>query len=405
MNFSQAVEYVKSLGLSTKSTDITRVKKALDALGQKNNFRVIHIAGTNGKGSVSSYVYNALLYSNIKAALFTSPDMFDIRERISANGKIISRTDFLRYTKIIKSKGLELSMFDFLYIMAVMFFNDKKIEVAVLETGLGGRFDATNTADKKIVTAITKIGIDHAAVLGTTVEQIAAEKCGIINNDITVTSFSQPKAALCIIKNSSKKLVVPDQSLLKPKEISPLGNRFIYKGIEYKTKMGGPHQIENALVAIEILENSGLAVTPDAIKKGLLGAFMPARLQVISNNPLVIVDGAHNIDGALALRQALSDYSGFTAVTGFMKDKDYDGILKTVSPLLDKAILVKPNNTLRALLPEELEKTAKKYIKNTECAGSIKEGIELAISYNKPVLVFGSLYLAANVLNILNFDN
>ncbi|MBR3144558.1 MAG: hypothetical protein IKF53_01515 [Clostridia bacterium] len=405
MNFSQAVEYVKSLGLSTKSADITRVKKALDALGQKNNFRVIHIAGTNGKGSVSSYVYNALLYSNIKAALFTSPDMFDIRERISANGKIISRTDFLRYTKIIKSKGLELSMFDFLYIMAVMFFNDKKIEVAVLETGLGGRFDATNTADKKIVTAITKIGIDHAAVLGATVELIAAEKCGIINNDITVTSFSQTKAALCIIKNSSKKLIVPDQSLLKPKEISPLGNRFIYKGIEYKTKMGGPHQIENALVAIEILENSGLAVTSDAIKKGLLSAFMPARLQVVSKNPLVIVDGAHNIDGALALRKALSDYSGFTAVTGFMKDKDYDGILKIVSPLLDKAILVKPNKTLRALLPEELEKTAKKYIKNTECAGSIKEGIELALSYNKPVLVFGSLYLAANVLNILNFDN
>ena len=164
MNFSQAVKYVKSLGLNTKSADIKRIKNALDVLEQKNNFRVIHIAGTNGKGSVSSYVYNALLSANIKAGLYTSPHMFDIRERIAANGKIISRTDFLRYTKIIKSKGLELSMFDFLYIMAVMFFNDAKIEVAVLETGLGGRFDATNTATDKIVTAITKIGIDHAKI-------------------------------------------------------------------------------------------------------------------------------------------------------------------------------------------------------------------------------------------------
>ena len=407
MKYNEILNYIHSLGKFPSKPSLERITAVCRKLNNpQNNFKAIHIAGTNGKGSVCAFLSSALISAGYKVGMFVSPFIVDFCERIQINGEYIGKDDLCRLSKKVIDTGVSLTEFEFITAVGFLFFSENKIDVAVLETGLGGRFDATNAIPAPCLSIITKIGLDHTAILGDTVSQIAEEKCGIIKGTKTVTSFNQPAEALSVIKAHSPCVIMPQKSSLTDVKINILGNSFVYEGDFYETSLGGEYQIENALTAIEALKNCGLKIDKSHIKRGLKTAFMPARLEAISRKPLVVIDGAHNPDGARALGSALKEYSDITAIIGVMRDKNYRQVLAETLPLCKNVICVKPTVS-RALPVEELAVEAQKHCKSVTAASSLKDALEYAKinCAGCPVFVFGSLYLAAEVRQLLKTEN
>lgn len=403
MNYKETLNYIHSLGLFSHPAGLDRITAVCERLSNpQNDFKAIHIAGTNGKGSVCAFVSSALSESGYNVGTFVSPFITDFCERIQVNGEYISRDDLCRLTQQVIDTGTTLTEFEFITAVVFLYFRERKVDVAVVETGLGGRFDATNILPPPLVSGITKIGLDHTAILGDTIEKITREKCGIIKNQNVVTSHRQTNAALSVIKDYARGVKTPDAKKLTVNEISVLGNSFVYDGTEYITGLGGEYQIENALLAIETLKSCGLITNSNHIKNGLKNAFIPARLEVVSRKPLIVVDGAHNPDGAQALAEALKKYDGCTAVIGVMKDKNYQSVLETTLPFCKNVICVTPTGA-RSLPAEELASQAKKRCENVFVAKSAEDAISMAkkITNGKPVFVFGSLYLASEIRPLL----
>ncbi|MBR2039894.1 MAG: bifunctional folylpolyglutamate synthase/dihydrofolate synthase, partial [Clostridia bacterium] len=274
MNYCETLEYIHSLGNFGLPAGLDRIKNVLSKLGNpQNEFKSIHIAGTNGKGSVTAFVSNVFKEAGYKTGTFISPYIIDFRERIQINGEYISEADLTRYAQSVKQTGVELTEFEFITALAFLYFKEQKIDVLVCETGLGGRFDATNALENKAVAVITKIGMDHTAVLGDTIEKIAEEKCGILRSCPTVTTPFQDNRALEVIKSKSQNLIIPDISKLDGE-----GNTYIYKGEKFEISLLGDFQTENSLVAVETVKNSGFDISQDIIYKGLKNTFFPARL-------------------------------------------------------------------------------------------------------------------------------
>lgn len=402
MKYIETLNYIHSLGAFSHKASLERITAVCQKLGNpQNKFKAIHIAGTNGKGSVSTFISTALKAAGYKVGTFVSPYIVDFCERIQINGEYISREDLCRISQKVIDTNIELTEFEFITTVGFLYFSENKIDIAVLETGLGGRFDATNVIDAPLVSVITKIGFDHTAILGDTIKQIAKEKCGIIKNNTVVTTFTQPQEALDVIKMSAPKLIIPIKNDLNNVNVSVLGNSFTYKNINYKTNLGGKYQIENAIVAIETLKSSGLGITEDNIKQGLLNAFIPARLEVLSQDPLIVIDGAHNPDGADALRAALKEYKNVTAIVGVMRDKNYDDVLAKTLPLCKSVICVTPN-VPRALPAKELSAVARQYCENVFIADNLYDALNIAKQNSNPIFVFGSLYLASEMRPLLN---
>ena len=399
MKYIETLNYIHSLGAFSHEASLKRITTVCQKLGNpQNDFRAIHIAGTNGKGSVSTFVSSALKAAGYKVGTFVSPYIVDFCERIQINGEYISQEDLCRLSQRVIDTKIDLTEFEFITAVGFLYFSENNIDIAVLETGLGGRFDATNVIDSPLVSVITKIGLDHTAVLGDTIEQIAKEKCGIIKGNTVVTTHTQPQSAYDIIKSYSQNVITPNINDLTNVNISVLGNSFTYKNQNYKTNLGGEYQIENALVAIETLKNCGLTITDDNIKRGLERAFIPARLEVVSKNPLIVIDGAHNPDGANALCEALKDGENITAIIGVMRDKNYKDVLSKTLPFCKNVICAKPNIP-RALPTDELANAAKYYSKNVFEAESLQNAIQLAKEKSKgnSIFIFGSLYLASEI--------
>ncbi len=395
-NFN-AFKYINSLSNFKFPASLKRVKRVMERFNNpQNSFCAVHIAGTNGKGSAVSMIASSLEFSYKKVGKFISPHIVDFRERIQINGEFISETDLNNYGERIKNTGTQLNKFEFITCLAFLYFAEKKVDIAVIETGLGGKLDATNVLENTSVSVITKIGLDHTEVLGDTKEKIAGEKCGIIKNGAVVTSPYQEKEVLEVIRGRKVGVVIPDTKSLEIISSSISGNSFIYKGVNYKTKMAGEFQIENALVAIETLKL--LDVKTEDIVKGIETAFIPARLQIIKQNPLVVVDGAHNPDGAAVLSRFLKDYKNATAVIGVMQDKDYKEVLKITLPLVKKVICITADNSERALKAEELALCAAEFCKDVTVCNGIEELENLLKKEKNETFIFGSLYLAVNVL-------
>lgn len=407
MNYKETLNYIHSLGAFSHKASLERITAACEKLGNpQNDFKSIHIAGTNGKGSTCAFVTSALMAAGYKVGAFVSPFITDFCERIQINGKYITHDDLCRLSQKVIDTGVALTEFEFITAVGFLYFSENKIGVAVLETGLGGRFDATNAIPKPLVSVITKIGLDHTAVLGDTLSQIAEEKCGIIKADNVVTSHNQPTDALSVIKNHAPNAIIPDVADLKDVKRSVLGNSFIYKDMCYETSLGGDYQIENALIAIETLKNCGLPINETDIKTGLKNAFIPARFEVVSRNPLIVIDGAHNPDGANALRSVLKDYKNVTAIIGVMRDKNYKEVLSKTLPLCENVICVSPN-VHRSLSVEKLAQAAHKYCYNVFVADTLENAISLAKdkANDNPIFIFGSLYLASQIRPLLNLKN
>lgn len=407
MNYKETLDYIHSLGMFSHPAGLERIKKLLNALDNpQDRFPAIHIAGTNGKGSVSVMVAAALKKEGYKVGLFTSPYIVDFRERITANGEFISEDDLCRLAERVKATNIAVTEFEFITAVGFLYFAETGCDIVVAETGLGGRLDATNTLKNVPVSVITKIGLDHTAILGNSIEEITREKCGIIKNNKVVTVGTQSKEALRVIKEFSPDAIIPETPKTLSTDIS--GNTFIYKGEEFSTGLIGEFQIENAAAAIEVLRNCGFKISDASIKWGIKNAFIPARMEILSQSPLTMLDGAHNPDGASALAKFMEKYSGkITALIGVMKDKDYKDVLSLTLKHCKSVVCVTPNDLPRALKGDELMKEAKEYCSDVISANTLLEGFEIAKAKagKDPIFIFGSLYLASNIRNLIFCDN
>ena len=402
MTYNECLNYIHSLGNFTLPATLDRINLCLERLGNpQNNFEAIHIAGTNGKGSVSVMLAKVFETAGKKCGLFISPYIIDFRERIQINGQYISEADLCRLAERVMATNVSLTEFEFITAVAFLYFSEQKIDILVCETGLGGRLDATNSLTRKLAAVITKIGLDHTAILGDTIEQIAGEKCGIIKNCPVVSNPCQEKAALNVLKKSAKELYLPSiKEAVKTSE-----NTFIYNNREYTLSLKGDYQIENALTVLETLKAVNSDIPYNIIYKALASTYFPARMETVSKSPLIVIDGAHNPDGAAALAKELKKYEGkAVAIIGAMKDKDFETVLETTLPYCKAAITVRVENMPRAESAENLAAAASKY-----CEAVTAKDYEAALKLAKekagdnPIFVFGSLYLAADIRKLFKF--
>ncbi|MCL1972717.1 MAG: bifunctional folylpolyglutamate synthase/dihydrofolate synthase [Endomicrobia bacterium] len=402
---------------------LSRIKKFLDAAGNpQDKFKCVHIAGTNGKGSVAVLIANALKESGYKTALYTSPHLIDITERINVDGKNISKKRFNGICEkyLALAQKHKLSYFEYLTAVAFIYFAQKKVKIAVIETGLGGRFDATNVIKNPLVCVITSISSDHKEVLGNTVAKIAFEKAGIIKSGADTVCGNLPGAALETVKKKSKPFVLGKDFKAENTKINRLkkSQSFDYCGIEKKIKninlsLLGEYQFQNAAVAaccIELLNNKNFVVPDKILKQSFFKTRWPARFDLrkaaLKDKRInLIIDGSHNEQGINAFTDALGAFYNkkLCFLFAVMKEKDYKKIIKKIIPYASKVILVKIQND-RAVDADKLEKEFLKYKfdKKILKAGSTAAALDM-LSNGETAAVVGSLYLAGEILkNIYN---
>ena len=393
MNYNETLSHIHSLGNFSLPPTLDRIKKVLEKLSNpQNNFKAIHIAGTNGKGSVSAMLHSVFKEAGYKTGLYISPFIIDFRERIQICGEFISEEDLCRLTQKVIDTKVQLTEFEFITAVAFLYFSEQKCDIAIVETGLGGRLDATNSIEKPIANIITKIGLDHTSILGDTIEQITKEKCGIIKDCPVIINHNQPNKALEILKKYNP--IIPDKSDLKVLKSDVFGNEFIYKNELFITSLSGKYQIENALMVIEMSILLGIDIK--IIKAAIANTFFPARAEVISKKPLVVLDGAHNPDGAVVLSEIMKKYNGkITAIIGMCRDKACEEVLKITLPFCKSAVTVDIEGFSRSISAFELKTISEKYC-STEIADSYDVAIQ-KVKDDEVIFVFGSLYLASAI--------
>lgn len=413
MNYNETLEYIHSLLKFGIKPGMERIDALLEKLGNpQNKLKCIHVAGTNGKGSTCAYISSVLQAAGYRVGLFTSPFVVDFRERIQICGRYITENEISALASEIRciaeeneAVGLGPTEFEFITALAFEYFNGQGCDYAVIETGLGGLLDSTNVISNPLVSVITNIAYDHTAVLGDTIEEITAQKCGIIKHGCPVVLSPQShdyveKAVAGYALENDCSFTICESSWAEVVSSGLSGSKFIYDNEEYSVSMIGRHQIGNAVTAIEALSSSRIELTAGQIKRGLESASVPARLEVIFKNPLVILDGAHNPDGAAAMYGCLKTHAGeFTAICGMMSDKDYKKVLKIAAPLLKSMIAVNVEGNSRGLPAEALAEAAADYINEVVVAADYDEALALAFekSGGRPVLIFGSFYLAGDI--------
>lgn len=360
MIYNEALIFIlgkQSLGIMP---GLTRIMNLLETMGNpQNEIKIIHIAGTNGKGTVAKTINNALIDSGHKVGLFSSPWIDDYREQIQINNEFISEEDFAFY--VDKYKDNDCTEFEFLTAIMYKYFADNKVDYAVVECGMGGKGDSTNVEQSNI-SVITSISLDHTAFLGDTVEQIAEEKSGIIRKNSTCVLYPNPNVEH-IFDGKCKKLI--------------------------NVKEQGNFKKNNLATANAVLKILGVPTVEQC-------AQLPARQEYIGN---VMLDGAHNKNGAQALEPYLPN-GKVTAVIGMMKDKDVDGYLSIIAPHLNRIITTTPDNP-RSMPAEELKHLAQKYCKDVVAVDSSNEAVALAKQDENFKLVCGSFYLAREVRNLI----
>lgn len=416
--YERSLSYIHSLLKFGTRPGLERVSALLDELGRpQDKLKFVHVAGTNGKGSFCTMMSEILKSAGYKTGLFTSPYVFDFRERIQINGEMISEEELCEITAEVKAaaekiaeRDLQPTEFEFITAVALKYFADKNCDVVVLEVGLGGRLDSTNIIKTPLLSAIMSISLDHMAVLGDTVEEIAAEKSGIIKeNGVTVCFSRQDERAEKIIRKTAEEkgnLYIkssPDDIKVLSCDLS--GTKAVYKDMEIFIPLIGEHQVYNAQTAVDAalaLNDRDLSISPENIIDGISKARIPARTELFGKNPLTILDGAHNREGVEALLSNLNKFlkdRKLTVIMGMMEDKEYEFAAYEISKLAKTFTGVLPSNP-RAVSPKVLAEIAKKNCSDVFTCENPAEAYRRI--YEKAqkddiILVCGSLYLAGDV--------
>ena len=426
MTTQQAIDALHALPrMGQGAPGLARMQNLCDHLGNpEKELQCIHIAGTNGKGSLAAMTSSILTAAGYKTGLTISPYVVDFRERFQIDGEMIPPRTLANLTEkvldaidAIEAEGGEKPVeFEAVTALAFLWFAREKCDLVVLETGLGGRCDATNVVPHKLVAAITKIGYDHMEVLGDTLDKIAAEKAGIIKEGTVVVNYpDQPAEAMGPILTAAAEahtsIITPDKDDLTLLRGKRLENRIDYGGYRAALGLPGTHQANHAAMAVEIAlalwREFGYDISDDAILQGLADARMPARIEVLRRHPLLLLDGCHNPDGAKMLAATLTraDFEeNLVGVLGVLADKDYKDMLSDLAPCFAKIYTVTPNCP-RALSAEELQKEAR-FHTDAEAADGVADAIRKAVDYADEnnlagVVVCGSLYLAAEARPLL----
>jgi len=412
--YQQSLDYLYGLEKFGMIFGLTQVERILEAIGQPHQeVQAIHIGGTNGKGSTAAMMASILQKEGYRVGLYTSPHLIHFTERIKVNGKEIEQEEVAKLAgwmrERIEAAGIAplFTFFDFTTAMALLYFKQKRVDLAILEVGLGGRLDSTNVVNP-LLSIITNIAKDHEEYLGKSVLKIAREKAGIIKQGRPlITAASQPPvlrlfSKICQEKGSSCFRVGKE---LQYEYVPAAERNFNYKGLQRKLwgiplNLRGFHQIINAttaLGAMEVLEELGYPVSTDAMVEGLKEVDWPGRLEMVYAAPRVLLDGAHNPAGALVLKEALEkefQYRRLHLLIGIMKDKDIESILHLLAPLADHLLFTQPHDD-RAASPVLLRKILGPNGKKAEVIEDLKEAIErgLAITGEEDLLcITGSLY-------------
>ena len=426
MTFEQAFEYLVSTYGNGKKKGLDAMRAALAILGNpQEKLKIIHVAGTNGKGSFCAMMGSVLTEEGYAVGCFTSPHLQTIHERFTINGKMITDEDFARHVDIVARASKQLfgtedtfSYFEVLTLMAFSYFREKNVDMLLLEVGIGGRLDATNVIKSPLLAVIMAIGMDHMEILGDTIDKIAGEKAGIIKENCPVVLCNGPRLVYNIIADiamtKSAKIYPASDVAADVLESDVTGTKFIayheYFGkILIKLGLMGQYQLKNALCVIEAfvaLNETGLKISAESLQKGLSQAKWPGRMEIVSENPTVILEGAHNLQGAQAAAENICNIFGgkeITLLMGILNDKEYGEIVKVLADVAGKIVLTKPLYDLRAASPAELAEVLKECDKEVFAVENCKDALEKAIEITGDdgvIFCSGSLYLVGDIREI-----
>ncbi len=411
-SYQQSLDYLHGLEKFGMIFGLTQMQRILEAVGNPHReIQAIHIGGTNGKGSTAAMMASILQREGYRVGLYTSPHLLRFTERIKVNGREIEKEEVAALTEWMRERiesagvALPFTFFDFTTAMALLFFKQKMVDLAILEVGLGGRLDSTNVVDP-LLSVITNIAKDHEEQLGKGVLKIAGEKAGIIKKDRPLVTAATQPGVLRLFSKICREGGSQCFRVGKEFRYAQDGERgFHYEGLQRKlwgihVNLTGSHQIINATTALgtlEVLESLGYPVSTESMVQGLRDVEWPGRMEMIHGLPRVLLDGAHNPAGALVLKESLErefQYDRLILLIGVMKDKDIDSILHCLAPLADHIILTRPHYE-RAAPPAFLKKRLGRDGRKAEIIEDLKEAIEKGLSMTTGedlLCITGSLY-------------
>ena len=424
MNYREAMEYMEELKQYGTVMGLTSMRELCARLGNpQEQLKFVHIAGTNGKGSVLAYVSTVLHTAGYRVGRYISPAVKDYRERFQVDGKMITQSALCSSLERVRTAAEDMAAeglphptaFEVETAAAFLFFVDKQCDIVVLETGLGGAEDATNIVTTTLVAVFTSISMDHMDILGDSLEQIAAVKSGIIKNGCYVISPKQPAEVMKVLRQAAlakkAKFFTADVTRAKNVKYGVTKQHFTYdKYKNMEIAMLGQFQIENAVVALEViaaLARLGYPVAEDKLRQGFAESSWPGRFEVIGKRPLFIADGAHNDDASLKLAESIR--SCFTNrriiyIMGMLRDKEYDKVIRNTYEMAEHIITVTPPVPERALHAYELAQEVRQYHNSVTVADSVQEAVEIAYllaGQDKEcvIVAFGSLSYLGELMN------
>lgn len=426
MNYIEAMEYITNTAKFGSNYGLERTEKILEFLGDPHKkIKCIHIAGTNGKGSTTAMISKILIEEGYKVGMYTSPFLEEFEERIQVDGRNIPKEHLSEMVsevaeavdKVIALGYDHPTEFEIITCTMFLYFYKQSVDFAVVEVGLGGRLDSTNVI-VPMVSVITSISFDHMNILGNSLGEIASEKAGIIKEGVPVVLFPQEEESfrviekICLEKNSRLIKVASDSAeyldtIECKQNITVKTNREKYDII---LSLLGKHQLLNCAVALNTIEeliNQGVIIKKQSIISALSKVEWHGRLEAMNNNPLVVIDGAHNIDGIKKLKDSVDrhfKYDKMILILGILADKQVEEMVKTIAVEAEKVIAVTPNSE-RAQLAEELKAVIEKYNVKCEAVQDYKEAYLTALNYcdkDDLLLISGSLYMIGDMRKIIN---
>lgn len=428
MDYNEALKYIHESHKFGIRLGLDNIKKLLELLDNpQDKLKIIHVAGTNGKGSTCSFISTILKESGYKVGLYTSPFLETFTERIRVNGENIPKDEVGNIVSLIKEK-IEIMVnegyscpteFEIVTAMAFYYFNNENVDFVALEVGLGGRYDATNVIEKPIVSVITSISLDHIGVLGDTLSKIAFEKGGIIKENCSTIVYPQKEEAGQVIKNICKENkskyiecnfndINIKESNINLQRYDCIINKKEYEDLEIR--LIGEHQVNNSVLALNVIDyindNLDLNISQESMRKGLIETEWPGRIEKIKENPMFIIDGAHNEEGAESLAKSIDRYfedKNKVLIIGMLEDKDITSVLDILIPRFNKVITTTPDNP-RAIEANKLKEKINKYNIEVICKPQIKDAVDYVFQTTKKddvIISAGSLYMIGNVRTII----